>query len=428
MASLAEIQAIVERIHQDLPALINRSKIAPKQITIINGLSDMSERLGLVQAGEFRSGNGLEPGFGFSGIRIGYPAFSYGGELWNIVGVENDALQVGIRASDGKLVFGGGDGFADQFGLFFLNQEGFLGFQSLTTGFFDDVGMYIDGEDNLSLVNSVGGKSIRFLLDDVSHNVKQYYFSPTAMAIPGNLELDPGGTILLSNVYPLQNGWWPVSHTWTRTGDHVFTISGGDYTDTYRRGTKVTYQDNAIQEYGIVATSSHNGGTNVTTVTLFTNTDYAMSAAGPITEPFVSYVEYPSGFPGWLNFDPQETGFTLGNGTETARFTANMDGFVDYEIAWDLGSTSSVTGSISFVPPATPAATAGSRTPVGIITLLDAGVFSYAGVVLNVSGTAFGLRAFDASTTYLRQTFLSGTVPFTWGTGDGIHLSGRYQF
>ena len=127
MASLAEIQAIVERIHQDLPALINRSKIAPKQITIINGLSDMSERLGLVQAGEFRSGNGLEPGFGFSGIRIGYPAFSYGGELWNIVGVENDALQLGIRASDGKLVFGGGDGFADQFGLFFLNQEGFLG-------------------------------------------------------------------------------------------------------------------------------------------------------------------------------------------------------------------------------------------------------------------------------------------------------------
>jgi len=68
----------------------------------------MSERLGLVQAGEFRSGNGHEPGFGFSGVRLGYPAFAYAGDTWNFVGVNTDVLQVGIKASDGKLYAGGG--------------------------------------------------------------------------------------------------------------------------------------------------------------------------------------------------------------------------------------------------------------------------------------------------------------------------------
>src|SRR5690349_24923675 len=98
MASLAEIQALVQHIHDDLPLLINRSQIAPKQVVIVNGLSDMSERLGLIQAGEFRSGNGAEPGFNFSGVRIGYPAFAYDNDTWHFAGVNNDVLQVGINA------------------------------------------------------------------------------------------------------------------------------------------------------------------------------------------------------------------------------------------------------------------------------------------------------------------------------------------
>ena len=117
MASLAEIQALVEQIKNDLPLLINRSQIAPKQIVIVNGLSDMSERLGLLQAGEFRSGNGKEPGFLFSGVRIGYPAFAYAGDTYNFVGVQNDVLQVGISADDGKLYFGAGTGVLNSSGI-----------------------------------------------------------------------------------------------------------------------------------------------------------------------------------------------------------------------------------------------------------------------------------------------------------------------
>ncbi len=135
MASLAEIQSLLEQIKADLPALINRSQIAPRQVVIVNGLSDISERLGLVQAGEFRSGNSKEPGYGFSGVRIGYPAFAYGGDTWNIVGINNDSLQVGIRSSDGKLFAGGGDVILDNLGIFIKNnQEAALAFEDTSGG------------------------------------------------------------------------------------------------------------------------------------------------------------------------------------------------------------------------------------------------------------------------------------------------------
>lgn len=108
MASLAEIQAIVQRMYDELPALINRAKMTPQQIVIAKGLSDISERLGLILAGEFRAGNSAEPGYGFTGVRIGFPAFVYNAELWNIAAVENDVLNFGVRASDGHAIAGGG--------------------------------------------------------------------------------------------------------------------------------------------------------------------------------------------------------------------------------------------------------------------------------------------------------------------------------
>jgi hypothetical protein len=60
-----------------------------------------------IPSGEITLGEG-EPGHSFSGVRIAFPAMTYDGEQWNLVGVEADVLQVGIRASDGKLIAGGG--------------------------------------------------------------------------------------------------------------------------------------------------------------------------------------------------------------------------------------------------------------------------------------------------------------------------------
>lgn len=108
MASLSEIQALVQQIKDDLPALVNRNKVTSTQIVVGEGLSDISKRLGLIQAGEFRVGNSKEPGFGFTGVRIGYPAFVYANDTWHVAGVNVDVLQFGLRASDGKGYFAAG--------------------------------------------------------------------------------------------------------------------------------------------------------------------------------------------------------------------------------------------------------------------------------------------------------------------------------
>ena len=45
VASLAEIQQLVQQIKDELPTLILRSQIQPQQIAVGEGLSDISRRL-----------------------------------------------------------------------------------------------------------------------------------------------------------------------------------------------------------------------------------------------------------------------------------------------------------------------------------------------------------------------------------------------
>lgn len=167
MASLAEIQKILEQIRDDLPALINRSQISPHQVVVVSGLSDVSERLGLIQAGEFRTGNGVEPGLGFSGVRIGYPAFSYNSELWNIVGINNDVLQVGIRSSDGKLLAAAGDVVIDSTGIKIQTSTN-IDTAQLSFEHPDDYYGYmrfLSFGGLLYIINTAPGSQIRFLTD-----------------------------------------------------------------------------------------------------------------------------------------------------------------------------------------------------------------------------------------------------------------------
>jgi hypothetical protein len=94
------------------------------------------------------------------------------------------------------------------------------------------------------------------------------------------------------------DGWEARSETWTRTGNHTFTVSG-DLTAVFRKGAKIRYKDGGAFEHGVVGLSAHVAGT--TTITLITNSDYAMAAA-TITDKYISYVESPDGFPDWFNF------------------------------------------------------------------------------------------------------------------------------
>lgn len=112
----AQLPASSEEILESQIAKTYKNTIQTVQT---QSLDQISQDFGIVQSGEIRLGNRVIPGNGFSGIRLAYPAtlLNYNNEDWNFVGINNDTLQVGIRASDGKFVAGGGDIIIDSSGI-----------------------------------------------------------------------------------------------------------------------------------------------------------------------------------------------------------------------------------------------------------------------------------------------------------------------
>jgi hypothetical protein len=67
--------------------------------------AEIVDTWGLMQAGEGRFGNGNEPGEGFTGVRIGFPGWSYRDLTWLIASVVNDELAFGVaEGTDGIFV------------------------------------------------------------------------------------------------------------------------------------------------------------------------------------------------------------------------------------------------------------------------------------------------------------------------------------
>lgn len=151
-----------------------------------------------------------------------------------------------------------------------------------------------------------------------------------------SVKLDVNGEIKATNYN--SNGWITVSDTWTRTGNHVFTISG-DVTSTYRKGAAVRYKDGGSFEYGVIYSSSHSAGT--TTITLITNGDYAMAAA-TITDKYISYIPNPEGFPVWFNWTPTFTGFSA-DPAGTHRWVSISPGLMCMIIRHTANGTSNAT-------------------------------------------------------------------------------------
>lgn len=124
-----------------------------------------------IPSGELSLGN--DDGSGFSGVRIAYPAFTYDGEEWNLGGFEAGVMQVGLRTSDGKFVFGGGDGWLDEYGLTFANQEGFVQFLDTSAG--GSMLINADSGNSMHFTNTNGsvGAGFAWSVDNTSHEVMQ---------------------------------------------------------------------------------------------------------------------------------------------------------------------------------------------------------------------------------------------------------------
>jgi hypothetical protein len=75
--------------------------ITADQVTVKEGLSDIDSNLGEITTGYIQLGTGTI-GKGFTGLRIGAPAFTYGATDYYLAGINSDTLVWGIR-TDGSM-------------------------------------------------------------------------------------------------------------------------------------------------------------------------------------------------------------------------------------------------------------------------------------------------------------------------------------
>jgi hypothetical protein len=211
------------------------------------------------------------------------------------------------------------------------------------------------------------------------------------------------------------DGWTPVSETWTRTGNHTFTVSG-DLTAKYKKKKKIRYRDGGGDEYGVVNSSSHSSGT--TTVNLVPNSDYAMASA-TITDTYISSNDSPDGFPEEFNFSLTLNNVNLTGATILAKWRKDI-GYLRVHVI--LSNASPVSGGITMTTPFNTASIIGfPRVPVGIALYLDASPLgtTLGNVVMSAANTLL-LQVVNAGGTYATVSGLTSTVPFTWTTSDEI--------
>lgn len=128
----------------------------------------------------------------------------------------------------------------------------------------------------------------------------------------------------------------------------------------------------------------------------------------------------------WTAFTPTwgttGTAPSLGNGTVTGRFMQfGKVGFFDG--VFTAGSTSTYgTGTFTFALPTGWTAAGGAGTLVGDARLLDTSVSTrYVGVIYITASTTITVTSNAATTD------VSGTVPFTFATGDVIRWCGTVE-
>lgn len=390
------------------------ASLQPQSIT---RLSQITFNAGDITAGRFISplptAKSTEPtSTDFTGSFMSGIGELFGGELYNNGGVQLGVLQWGAKQSDGQLYAGGGDVIINQYGILFRNQEGELIFQDTAGG--STMAMYSDGANWVVIHNSFGGVGVSFLLDDASHNVAQIDFTGDGniYLYDGDIDLAEGayllngvnifevmGTEIINTAIP-HDGWITVTG-WTRTGNHVFTV-GGDQTTIYRKGAKVRYKDGGAYEYGVVFTASHAAGT--TTITLVTNTNFAMAAA-TLTDTYISYIEDPEGFPAQFDWTPTHSRVTT-NYTNVPTVTFAKWKCIGTRLFFreqhQQNATPGGTGYQKFTLPVTPDATSSISRMTGNGMNLTAG---YGLVVFVAEGEGARIFKYDATAEAVASNF-----------------------
>jgi len=133
-------------------------------------------------------------------------------------------------------------------------------------------------------------------------------------------------------------------------------------------------------------------------------------------------------FTTWTAFTPTWNNLTVGNASQEARYT-QVGKTVSFWVKLELGSTSSVSTEPRMNFPIEARSAAAGQDAQLQYCYIDSGTMRYFGTsdgLINTQAT-FRLHAFNSSTTYLSTSQITSTLPFTWTTGDIIHICGSYE-
>lgn len=125
----------------------------------------------------------------------------------------------------------------------------------------------------------------------------------------------------------------------------------------------------------------------------------------------------------FTTYTPSNTNVTVGNGTQTARYSiVGKTVFLSYRLIF--GSTTSFGNPVAIGLPFT-----SNSFSAGLCYMTDIGVTNYtAQVVIDPAATQTLPRPMSISGSYPRyDAALNSTTPFTWGTGDILAFSVTYE-
>ena len=166
MATLDQIYARVEQLRDELAVVVASAKLNPKQITIIQGLSEINASLGVMRAGEFLAlSDGEDPqDTDGTGTFISALGRTFASKLYHIGGVFNGDLKWGANAITGELEAGDGavnltaNGLSLYDGATEIGRFGNLnGFLTYTT---DTYGMAMGDSDQYMTYDQTNGLKI----------------------------------------------------------------------------------------------------------------------------------------------------------------------------------------------------------------------------------------------------------------------------
>jgi len=197
----------------------------------------------------------------------------------------------------------------------------------------------------------------------------------------------------------------------------------------------VVGDDTTVTDQNIVAYNG-TGGKNIEELTgtqgdilYHDGTSWAKLGAG--TSGYLLKTQGAGANPAWdatgvaQSWTPTFTNLTVGNGTLDCSYSV-MGKTVYAQVHLTLGSTSSISGTVSFTIP-TGSISGSLLQPLGIAILGDTGVAQYSGAAYYQSSTAVLVRYFTVNaSSKVIQSAISSTAPFTWAEGDRFTCNFTY--